>query len=81
MLVLTRKPGEVVMVGDAAIIVLSMGRSEVKLGFKFPNETRIVRAELTEPNAAMEHCITRYRLQEDDEGEKRAQWHARHEGA
>lgn len=46
MLVLTRKVGESVRVGDARIVIVKAGRGTVRLGIEAPREVEIVRSEL-----------------------------------
>jgi carbon storage regulator CsrA len=46
MLVLSRKEGESVRVGDAVVTVTKIGIGGVKLGFAAPQTTKIVRTEL-----------------------------------
>ena len=46
MLVLTRRPRQVVMVGpDIQIVVLDMGGGRVRLGITAPRELRVLRQE------------------------------------
>jgi len=47
MLILTRKRGEAVVVGDVEIIVDRIRRGSVRLGIKAPKSTPILRYELT----------------------------------
>ncbi len=52
MLVLTRKPGEQINIGEDVIItVVFVGKTRVKIGIAAPSTTRITRAELPP-----EHC-------------------------
>lgn len=46
MLVLARRRGQRILVGDVVLVVLEVHRSSVKLGFEAPAGTEIVRAEL-----------------------------------
>lgn len=47
MLILTRRTGETVMIGDnVTVTVLGVKGSQVRLGFKAPPEVHIVREEL-----------------------------------
>jgi len=46
MLVITRKPGERIRVGDAEIIVVSSSKGRVTIGVKAPRDVPIVRGEL-----------------------------------
>lgn len=49
MLVLTRKLGEQIKIGDGiTVTVLSVGKTRVKLGFAAPPETPVVRKELAD---------------------------------
>ena len=50
MLILDRKDGDIVMVGDGAVIILG---GHVKLGLDFPRAVSLVRGEVAdEPNEA-----------------------------
>jgi len=47
MLVLTRREGEKIMIGDSiAVTVVRMGGDKVRLGIEAPNEMLILRGEL-----------------------------------
>jgi len=47
MLVLTRKSGERLMIGDDVMItVLDVGRGQVRLGIKAPEDLRVYREEI-----------------------------------
>lgn len=47
MLMLTRKPGQKVFVGDSIeVVVLEVNGNQVKLGFTAPKEVNIVREEV-----------------------------------
>lgn len=49
MLVLTRKQGEMIRIGDNIVIkVISTGRGKTKLGIEAPGDVRVLRAELAE---------------------------------
>jgi len=48
MLVLSRKPGEKVNVGDITVTVVAVRGGRVKLGFEGPAEVRVLRTELVE---------------------------------
>lgn len=51
MLILSRRLGESVLVGnDLEVVVVDLGGGQVKLAFKAPPETRIVRRELAPPS-------------------------------
>lgn len=47
MLVLTRKTGETIRIGDSIVIkVISSGRGKAKIGIEAPAEIRVLRGEL-----------------------------------
>ncbi|MEI8018014.1 MAG: carbon storage regulator [Schlesneria sp.] len=46
MLVLSRKPGEKILVGDITITVVRIGPNTVRIGIEAPRSMNIVRAEL-----------------------------------
>ncbi len=47
MLIITRRPGETIMVGDGiAVTVVSMAGGEVRIGITAPREQRILRSEI-----------------------------------
>lgn len=47
MLVLTRKVGERLLVGDAVVVtVVAAGKGQVRIGIAAPSEVRIIREEL-----------------------------------
>jgi carbon storage regulator len=46
MLVLSRKEGESVRVGDAVITITKVNGGNVKLGFTAPQSTKVVRTEI-----------------------------------
>jgi carbon storage regulator CsrA len=46
MLVLSRKQGESVMIGDAEVEVVRCGNGGVRLGIKAPDSIRVLRSEL-----------------------------------
>lgn len=49
MLVLTRKQGERIHIGDGIVIkVIKSGRNSVKIGIEAPSDVRVMRAELCE---------------------------------
>ena len=49
MLVLTRKKGETIKIGESIVIkVISTGRGKVKVGIEAPQSTRVLRGELAE---------------------------------
>ena len=49
MLVLTRKQGETIRIGDQIVIkVISTGRGKAKIGIEAPGDVRVLRGELAE---------------------------------
>lgn len=49
MLVLTRKAGETIRIGDSIVVkVISCGRGKSKIGIEAPMTTRVIRGELIE---------------------------------
>ena len=49
MLVLTRKQGETIRIGDSIVIkVISSGRGKAKIGIDAPATVRVIRGELLE---------------------------------
>lgn len=49
MLVLTRKQGETIRIGDNVVVkVISCGRGKVKIGVDAPTSVRVLRGELSE---------------------------------
>lgn len=58
MLVLTRKPNETIVIGDAEVMVLEIHQGSVKLGIAAPREVPVWRKELGE------------RPEDDGEGEE-----------
>lgn len=51
MLVLSRKPGERILVGDDVVItIVRIGPNTVRLGIDAPGHMNIVREELCDPN-------------------------------
>ena len=49
MLVLTRKQGETIQIGDSVVIkVISTGRGKVKIGVDAPATVRVLRGELAQ---------------------------------
>ena len=55
MLVLTRKKGDSIQIGDSIVIkVITTGRGKVKLGIEAPSHIRVLRSELAETMKANE---------------------------
>ena len=53
MLVLTRKQGEKIQIGENIVVkVIKTGKTTVKIGIEAPADVRVMRAELCEPTAA-----------------------------
>jgi carbon storage regulator len=53
MLVLTRRVGESIRVGDGIVVtVVNMGQGKVRIGIQAPPETMILREELLDRNAS-----------------------------
>lgn len=48
MLVLSRKPGERIQIGEAVVTILHAGCGRVSIGVEAPRETKILRGELLE---------------------------------
>lgn len=60
MLVLTRKQGETIQIGDSIVIkVISTSRGKVKIGIDAPGTVRVLRGELVE-------AITTCELRKDE---------------
>ena len=58
MLVLTRKPGETVCIGDnLEVYVIEVSRSRVKLGFNAPRALAIQRGEVADPKALASRVV------------------------
>jgi carbon storage regulator CsrA len=74
MLTLSRKVGEIIEVGDAALVVLEMSGGQVKLGLQFPRDVRIVRGELVTPNDAARYCMETVLLRDERKAESRERW-------
>lgn len=58
MLIITRRPGETIMVGDEiAVTVVSMTGGEVRIGITAPREQRILRSQIygRDPKAPTAH--------------------------
>lgn len=65
MLVLSRKPGEKVMIGDeVAVTIVRIGPNAVRIGIEAPKHMNIVREELCETAG---HCERRLELNPDDD--------------
>lgn len=55
MLVLSRKPGERILIGDDVVVtVVRVGPNNVRLGIDAPRDMNIVREELCVPSSAVE---------------------------
>ena len=52
MLVLSRKPGEKILIGDnVTVTIVRIGPNTVRIGIEAPRDVNIVREELQEPTA------------------------------
>lgn len=49
MLVITRKAGQSVLIGDAKVTVTKLRNGSVRLGIEAPRSVRVVREEIKEP--------------------------------
>ncbi len=55
MLVLSRKPGEKILIGDnVTITIVRIGPNTVRIGVEAPRDMNIVREELCEPAGQMD---------------------------
>jgi len=60
MLVLTRKPAEMIKIGDDVVIkVIKTARGAVKIGIEAPSDVRVIRGELLEQTIRPEASLTR----------------------
>ena len=63
MLVLSRKVGERVLVGDKVVVtVVRIGPNKVRLGIEAPKDMNIVREELCGPNGIVIEGVSRAEL-------------------
>ena len=63
MLVLSRKVGERVLVGDKVVVtIVRIGPNAVRLGIEAPKDTNIVREELCDPNGIVIEDVSRAEL-------------------
>lgn len=70
MLVLTRKPAEMIKIGDDIVIkVIKTARGAVKIGIEAPSGVRVIRGELLEqtvvPEAAVAKLAERFNVLSD----------------
>jgi carbon storage regulator len=55
MLILTRRIGETIQIGDGiTVVLLHVGQGRIRLGINAPNEVPILRGELVETPSAKE---------------------------
>lgn len=54
MLVLSRKPGQKIQLGNCELQVIQIGRGQVRLGFTAPTDLHIVRSELLDRQQAQD---------------------------
>ena len=60
MLVLTRKPAEMIKIGDGVVIkVIKTARGAVKIGIEAPEHVRVIRGELLEQSVRPEGVLPR----------------------
>lgn len=60
MLVLTRKPAEMIKIGDNIVVkVIKTARGAVKIGIEAPDDIRVIRGELLENSVAPEPAVAR----------------------
>lgn len=58
MLVLSRKPGEKILIGDeVTVTIVRIGPNTVRIGIEAPRTMNIVREELCEPAGHVERTI------------------------
>jgi carbon storage regulator len=73
MLVLTRKPAEMIQIGDNIVIkVIKTAKGTVKIGIEAPDNVRVIRGELlnqtampTIPEAAVKKLAERFNVMSD----------------
>lgn len=73
MLVLSRKPGETIRIGNAVITIVRMDGNKVRIGIEAPREVLVLRGEL------LEHGATEAEIAKDMEVE--VAWLTRDGGA
>lgn len=60
MLVLTRKPAEMIKIGDDIVVkVIKTARGAVKIGIEAPNDVRVIRGELLEAVVTLEPSVAK----------------------
>lgn len=65
MLVLSRKPGEKILIGeDVTVTIVRIGPNTVRIGIEAPRSMNIVREELCEPAG---HCERVIEIHTDEE--------------
>ena len=58
MLVLSRKLGEQLMIGDSVVVtVVRVGLDEVRIGIEAPREVDVVRSKLLDPSEMRPSCV------------------------
>lgn len=70
MLVLSRRVGEIVMINDGALMILENEDGQIRIGFEFPKDVRIVRGDIATLNAAASKCLTIYRTKQMGKGRR-----------
>ncbi|WP_437201653.1 carbon storage regulator [Planctomicrobium sp. SH664] len=59
MLVLTRKQGETIRIGDSIVVkVISCGRGKAKIGIDAPTTVRVIRGELLDALIKSSEAVT-----------------------
>jgi carbon storage regulator len=62
MLVLSRKPGEKILIGDnVTVTIVRIGPNTVRIGIEAPRDMNIVREELCEPAGHVDDQATGHR--------------------
>lgn len=60
MLVLTRKPAEMIKIGDNIVVkVIKTARGAVKIGIEAPDDVRVIRGELLDSTVTPEPAVAR----------------------
>lgn len=64
MLVIGRKAGETIWIGDTKLVVLKVGKSRIRLGLESAAGTRVMRGECVPPPAPATEAVTEKPLQD-----------------
>ena len=54
MLVLTRRDGESILIGDVLLKIVTVSKGRVRLAFDAPTDIKILRSELADPHKVLE---------------------------